>query len=665
MGDVNLGAVKATLEFDTSEAEKGANKIVSALKLTQEQIIALANATEDQRVKMIAAFEGAAKGAEQAAKATEQWTESNQRAAVAMSGMHDEALKLNSEFEKNSGLIGNLTSRYEEYSAKIAQTGVALSIASGAALAFGAAVLGVGKQLFDVIAAASEYVEKLDKMALATGLSTTALETLGKAARETDVSVNTMTGAVTKLERAVAGNSAVFAQMGLSLRELKESSPEEMLRTVGSQLLSMTDVTERNALAMKLFGRSFAEVLPALEAYLNAGDRFINLTEDQKDALREVDAALDASKTAWAELQTQLGAVAASPEVIATIRDIGNGIRDLAKAIQDNRAGISWFFGLLTGAINPAGIGAKAGTQIRSLTETALQMGGLIPGSELPGVKPQTSGIFSAPTLDIAGPSAYYDELQKQSMEHHAEEEKLAQRAVDAEAKRQETIANLLQKARTSAAILGKKIMDDQFKEAEKHVKDQMKLVVDQKHEEERLAREFAQAEVFIARGKEDIMRGQLQAGTLSMRQEYDIRRAMIVAHTDTVIANINRQLERTTDPAQRAALEAQIAEWGRIEQSTLRAADAAEKYAEIQNKLAGVATILGQIGDLFTMLGGSADSMFGRIISGAQGAVNSIQGIVSGVQAFGVAAAKGDILGMISGGISVVKPDDLAKTVE
>lgn len=127
--------------------------------------------------------------------------------------------------------------------------------------------------------------------------------------------------------------------------------------------------------------------------------------------------------------------------------------------------------------------------------------------------------------------------------------------------------------------------------------------------------------------------------------------------------AQVQERLSRRIQQITKAAASAEIppdmlgpliGKWEELAAKEMHAIEVARHYAEIQKSLSEVGTILGQLGGLFEALGGNADSMFGRIISGAQGAVSSIQGIVSSVQGFGLAAASGNVFGMISSGIGI-----------
>ena len=106
------------------------------------------------------------------------------------------------------------------------------------------------------------------------------------------------------------------------------------------------------------------------------------------------------------------------------------------------------------------------------------------------------------------------------------------------------------------------------------------------------------------------------------------------------------------------AMLDPIISRWQDLLDKELETIAAAKRYAEIQEALNSVGTILGQLGDIFGALGVSADSFVARLTSGLQGATAAAQGAVSGFQALQAGLAKGGItgiLGAVSGGLAVV----------
>lgn len=103
------------------------------LNLTQAQAIQLAQADPAARAAMIDALKAQADAAQQAAQKTTTWTEAQQRAAMQMSAMQDQAKRMNDEFDRSNSGLGQL--------------GQTLMSAAGLGVAFGGGVELVGAAL--------------------------------------------------------------------------------------------------------------------------------------------------------------------------------------------------------------------------------------------------------------------------------------------------------------------------------------------------------------------------------------------------------------------------------------------------------------------------------------------------------------------------------------
>lgn len=141
-------------------------------------------------------------------------------------------------------------------------------MASAAAAFF--AVSKVKGMVSDVI----ELGGKLDDTAQKTGLSRKALQEFGFAAVQNGSSVEEFAGAVTKLSKGLVESaktgkgpvSEAFRSMGISMRDpaVKSKNLEQILYLVASRFETMPDGAEKTALAMKLFGKSGADLIPTL-----------------------------------------------------------------------------------------------------------------------------------------------------------------------------------------------------------------------------------------------------------------------------------------------------------------------------------------------------------------------------------------------------------------
>lgn len=181
------------------------------------------------------------------------------------------------------------------------------SVAALAAIAAAvAAAIKAVKQLHEMTLEAAADVDDLVTQSMVSGLSTQTLQELEYASRFVDVSVDTMTGSMTKLTRAMAdardGNAETaqaFADLGVSIYDTDGNlrSAEEVFYEVIDALGQIQNPTERDAAAMDILGKSAQELNPlilagsdALKDYAAEAES-VNyiLSQDQVEALAAVD----------------------------------------------------------------------------------------------------------------------------------------------------------------------------------------------------------------------------------------------------------------------------------------------------------------------------------------------------------------------------------------
>lgn len=167
-----------------------------------------------------------------------------------------------------------LKKKTEELTASINEVGKKAMVALTAAATAAAAALG--KLMLD----SGKFADDLITLSNKTGISVTQLQELEYAARFVDVSVETMTSSMNKLTRTMG-----MAQQSLQSGKLNEQAKAyqrlgvEVMNTDGSlrnnkevfnevidALGKMTNETERDALAMQLFGKSATELNPMIKA---------------------------------------------------------------------------------------------------------------------------------------------------------------------------------------------------------------------------------------------------------------------------------------------------------------------------------------------------------------------------------------------------------------
>jgi hypothetical protein len=128
-------------------------------------------------------------------------------------------------------------------------------------------------------------------------MSTEALSTLGFAAEQSGADLQSLEAGIIRMQKslgdAARGSQAAmegFAALGVSAEELLKMSPDEQFKTLADAIKQVQDPALRAALAMKVFGRGGANLIPFLNEgragieALQAEARSLGLEMNQDDA---------------------------------------------------------------------------------------------------------------------------------------------------------------------------------------------------------------------------------------------------------------------------------------------------------------------------------------------------------------------------------------------
>lgn len=156
-----------------------------------------------------------------------------------------------------------------------------LQAAGIAAAALAAAFLYMSKDAINAMDAMNDAAQK-------TGITTEALSQLGFAAKMSGVETESFTAAMVKFNKAIAegatGSGAAataFKAIGISAEQLKTASPDEVLSMVAEKFAGFADGANKTALAIAIFGRAGADMIPML----NEGADGIAEMRKEADAL--------------------------------------------------------------------------------------------------------------------------------------------------------------------------------------------------------------------------------------------------------------------------------------------------------------------------------------------------------------------------------------------
>jgi hypothetical protein len=164
--------------------------------------------------------------------------------------------KLSGDVKRMSGSLSTLST--------IAVAGVFMQV--------GGAAFGAAKQLIGFGAATAQNIDKLSKMGRTLGLTYGQMAGLQLAGDLAGVGVETIAKAAVKADIAfvaAAGGSEEaiekFTNLGLSMADLKTMSPEQRFTAIAEAISKLPTAAERSAAAVKMFGKSGAELLPLFE----------------------------------------------------------------------------------------------------------------------------------------------------------------------------------------------------------------------------------------------------------------------------------------------------------------------------------------------------------------------------------------------------------------
>lgn len=167
------------------------------------------------------------------------------------------------------------TAEFEKGMARAAKSltsfnNIASTMLKGAALKAGFSALVGGLRSLTVESA--KAIDQTSKMARSLGVSMKGFQALSLVAEEAGVDQNSLAGALTRTQKAVAeaangskGAQAAFKALGLNFKEMANMTPDKQFQLIAESLSKIQNPTQRTALAMELFGKSGRELIPMLD----------------------------------------------------------------------------------------------------------------------------------------------------------------------------------------------------------------------------------------------------------------------------------------------------------------------------------------------------------------------------------------------------------------
>ena len=333
--------------------------------------------TQTEKIEYLrAALQQSAEKYGEADKRTMQWQTSLNNAEAELNNLNnqlDENKQKIADSGKEMGNLGDvvngLTSKLGiqlPNSMKSSMNAMGSLDASSLALAGGfaavaAAIVKAEKAMISMTKESAAFADNIITLSMQTGQSTQQLQEFAYASELIDVSVDTLQGSLTKLTNNMqdtmngTGNAkASFEALGVSVTNADGSmrSANDVFYETIDALGQVKNETERDAMAMDIFGRSAKDLNPmiiqgskTLKAYADEAHNMGYVLDDEAlSALGAVDDAYQRLQKTQEGVKNQL-AVEFAPYLEEFYGDVTTMVKDGGKAIKDS--GIVDAFGML------------------------------------------------------------------------------------------------------------------------------------------------------------------------------------------------------------------------------------------------------------------------------------------------------------------------------
>ena len=182
--------------------------------------------------------------------------------------------------------------------ARLAEIGRAVGFLKNSFIGIGVG-LGAGlgfESIREKFAGAIESAGQLADLSEATGAAVEGLSALAGAARLSGTSVDDLAGGLQKLNKATVDaqnggekTSEAFKAIGISVKDLKSLSPDEVFRLLADRLALYADGAEKTVVAQTLLGKAGANLLPVLNDLAEVGNYQVRVTSVQAQMADELE----------------------------------------------------------------------------------------------------------------------------------------------------------------------------------------------------------------------------------------------------------------------------------------------------------------------------------------------------------------------------------------
>lgn len=262
----------------------------------------------------------------------------------------EEYRKLQKEIILTEGELKKYNEQIDASNQKIDLLGKNATTMNNAMKAAGVGVLGLGAALVKSAFSAAEMADDINTLSSKTGLAVEDIQKFKFAADTIDVSLETLTGSLAKLTKNMASAATkgkgdtyeAFNKLNVAITDTNGElrNNQDVFYDTIAALGKIENETERDAIAMQIFGKSAQELNPLIEGGADdlkrLGDEAeamgLILSQDALDAANELQDGVDKLKATASAAFSKIGADM-TKYLIPVVEKLG----DLVKWILDNK----------------------------------------------------------------------------------------------------------------------------------------------------------------------------------------------------------------------------------------------------------------------------------------------------------------------------------------
>jgi hypothetical protein len=406
--------------------------------------------------------------------------------------------------------------------ARVAAIGSLTSIA-GAALVLDRQLQSIAgfQDLADKIGDSAQEVASLK---LAADLSGVSLENVASASVK-------LTVALSKMDEEGSGAGKALEAIGLRIEDFKRLSPVAQIDAVAKAMADFEDGASKTAVAVALFGKSGADLIPLLNDLAEEGERQISLTGEQ------IKAADDYSKSVarlTSEVQTMVAVTAA--DAAPAMSGMVQILRDVFTYSKSSADGVDLLSIVLSGATEVLKTVVIIGSDVAFVfKQTGIEIGGM------------AAQLAALSRFDFSGFTAISDAMKEDSTRARAELDAFQKKVMDGKSAANDYFLSF-QKAQKK--VLGFSAAKTPDNKGSSQISDAQKYLDNLKQQEQAFANLSAEQKAIadIESGRfKNISENQKQA-IINAARELDLTRDL---------AEIDKELRKGVDDGNRARTKA------------------------------------------------------------------------------------------------------------